>query len=111
MERAERISRAHLYVRPSHLMRYRVRRNRYEIPIGMGLFTARDIPSGTHIVFFVGELLTDPAEIKRRSAQSERGGYLLSNAPKTVALDCFESTTRCHCLATSYQYVCDNTVD
>ncbi len=71
MERAERISRAHyLYVRPSHLMRYRVRRNRYEIPIGMGLFTARDIPSGTHIVFFVGELLTDPAEIKRRSAQS-----------------------------------------
>ena len=57
------------------------------------------IPSGTHIVFFVGELLTDPAEIKRRSAQSERGGYMLSNATKTVALDCFESTTRGHCLA------------
>ena len=82
MERAERISRAHLYVRPSHLKRYRVRRNRYEIPIGIGLFTACVIPSGTHIVFFVGELLTDPAEIKRRGAQSERGRYLLSNATK-----------------------------
>ena len=85
MERAERISRAHLYVRPSHLKRYQVRRNRYEIPIGMGLFTAHDIPSGTHIVFSVGELLTDPAESVRRSAQSERGGYLLSNATKTVS--------------------------
>ena len=88
-----------MYVRLSHLKRYRVRRNRYEIPIGMGLFTARNIPSDTHIVFFVGELLTDPAEIKRRRAHSDRGGYLLSNATKTVALDCFESSTRGHCLA------------
>ena len=77
----------------------RVRRNRYEIPIGMGLFTSRDIPSGTHIVFFVGELLKDPEEIIRRSAQSDRGGYLLSNATKTVALDCFVSSSRGHCLA------------
>ena len=85
MERAERICRAHLYVRPSHSKRYRVRRNRYDIPIGMGLFTSRDISSGTHIVFFVGELLLDPAEIIRRIAQSERGGYMLSNATKTVS--------------------------
>jgi hypothetical protein len=77
----------------------------------MGLFTARDIPSGTHIVFFVGELLTDPAEIKRCSAQSERGGYLLSNATKTVALDCFETTNRGHCLASmsNCPYECYNT--
>ncbi len=58
-------------MRPSHLKRYKVRRNRYEIPIGMGLFTACDIPSGTHIVFFVGEILTNPAEIKHRGAQRE----------------------------------------
>ena len=58
-------------MRPSHLKRYKVHRNRYEIPIGMGLFTACDIPSGTHIVFFVGEILTDPAEIKHRGAQRE----------------------------------------
>jgi len=111
MERAERICRAHLCVRPSHLKRYRVRRNRYEIPIGMGLFTSRDISSGTHIVFFVGELLLDPAEIIRRSAQSERGGYMLSNATKTVALDCYESSSRGHCLASmsNCPYECYNT--
>ena len=59
------------------------------------------IPSGTHIVFFVGELMTDPAEIIRRSAQSERGGYL----------DCFESSSRGHCLASmsNYPYECYNT--
>ena len=38
MARAERICRAHLYVRPSHLKRYRVRRNRYEIPIAYRIF-------------------------------------------------------------------------
>jgi len=77
----------------------------------MGLFTARDIPSGTHIVFFDGELLTDLAEIKRRSARSERGGYLLSNATTTVALDCFKSITRGHCLASmsNCPYECYNT--
>ena len=111
MERAERICRAHLYVRPSHLKRYRVCLNRYEIPIGMGLFTSRDIPSGTHIVFFVGELLTDPAEIKRRRVQSEQGGYVLSNTTKTVALDFYESSKRGHCLASmsSCPYECYNT--
>ena len=77
----------------------------------MGLFTSRDIPSGTHIVFFVGELLLDPAEILRRSAQSERGGYMLSNATKTVALDCYESSSRGHCLASmsNCPYECYNT--
>ena len=100
-----------MYVRPSHLKRYRVRRNRYEITIGMGLITLRDIPSGTHIVFFVGALLTDPAETKRRRAQSEQGGYMLSNATKTVALDCYESSKRGHCLASmsNCPYECYNT--
>jgi hypothetical protein len=55
--------------------------------------------------------LTDPVEIQRRSAQSERGGYLLSNATKTVALNCFESSTRGHCLASmsNCPYECYNT--
>ena len=37
--------------------------------------------------------------------------YLLSNATKTVALDCFESTTRGHCLASmsNCPYECYNT--
>jgi hypothetical protein len=65
MDRAERICRAHLYVRSSHLKRYRVRRSRYEIPCN------------THIVYLVGELLTDLVEIKKRSAQSDGGGYIL----------------------------------
>ena len=72
MDRAERICRAHLYVRSSHLKRYRQRRSRYEIPIGNGLFSSRDIPCNTHIVYFVGELLTDPVEIGKRLAQNER---------------------------------------
>jgi hypothetical protein len=76
----------------------------------MGLFTSHDIPSGTHIVFFVGELLMDPAEIIRRSAQSERGGYMLSFATKTVALDCYKSSSRGHCLASmsNCPYECYN---
>ena len=84
MDRAERICRAHLYVRSSHLKRYRQRRSRYEIPIGNGLFSSRDIPCNTHIVYFVGELLTDPVEIRKRSAQSDRGGYIVGNATKTA---------------------------
>jgi hypothetical protein len=77
----------------------------------MGLLTLRDIPSGTHIVFFVGALLTDSAETKRRRAQSEQGGYMLSNATKTVALDCYESSKRGHCLASmsNCPYECYNT--
>ena len=99
MDRAERICRAHLYVRSSHLKRYRQRRSRYEIPIGNGLFTSRDIPCNTHIVYFVGELLTDPVEIHKRLARNERGGYLVGNAPKTAALDCYDTSIRGQCLA------------
>ena len=73
MDRADRICRAHLYVCPSHLKQYRKRRSRYEIPIGNGLFSSRDIPC---IVYFMGKLLTDPVEINKRSAQNERGGYI-----------------------------------
>ena len=88
MDRAERICRAHLYVRSSHLKRYRQqRRSRHEIPIGNGLFSSRDIPCNTHIVYLMGELLTDPVEIQKRSAQSDRGGYIVVNAAKTAALD------------------------
>ena len=97
MDRAARICRAHLYVRPSYLKRYRNRRCRYEIPIGNGLFSSRDIPcDDTHIVyFFVGELMTDPVVINSRHAQNEQGGYyVLSNATKTVASDCFDTSIR-----------------
>ena len=99
MDRAERICRAHLYVRSSHLKRYRQRRSRYEIPIGNGLFSSRDVPCNSHFVYFVGELLTDPVEIRKRSAQSDRGGYIVGNATKTAALDCYETSIREKCLA------------
>ena len=99
MDRTERICRAHLYVRPSHLRRYSHRRSRYEIPIGNGLFSSRDIMSGTHIVYFVGELLTDPQVIKTRRQRNEKGGYVLSNVTETVGLDCYDTCSRGQCLA------------
>ena len=84
MDRAERICRAHLYVRSSHLKRYRQYRSRYEIPIVNGLFLTRDISCNTHIVYFVGELLTNSVEIRNRSAQSDRGDYIVGNATRTM---------------------------
>ena len=98
-------------MRSSHLKRYRQRRSRYEIPIGNGLFSSRDIPCKTHIVYFVGELLTDPMEIQKRSAQSDRGGYIVGNAAKTAALDCYETSIRGQCLASMSKcpFECNNT--
>jgi hypothetical protein len=111
MNRAERICRAHLYVRSSHLKRYRQRRSRYEIPIGNGLFSSRDIPCNTHIVYFVGELLTDPVEIRKRSAQSNQGGYIVGNATKTATFDCCETSIGGQCLASmsNCPFECYNT--
>ena len=76
-----------------------MRRSRYEIPCN------------THIVYFVGELLTDPVEIKKSSAQSDGGGYILGNATKTAALDCYETSIRGQCLASmsTCPFECYNT--
>ena len=99
MERAERICRALLYFRPSQLRCYSPSRSAYDICIGNGLFSSRDIPANTHIVYFVGEILTDPVEIQVRRNRSEQGGYLLANATVTNALDCFETCKLGQCLA------------
>ena len=99
MERAERICRALLYVRPSQLRCYSPGRNEYDVRIGNGLFSSRDIPPNTHIVYFVGENIGDPILIKNRRNRSERGGYLLTNATVTNALDCFDTCKLGQCLA------------
>ena len=67
--------------------------------IGNGLFSSRDIPPNTHIVYFVGENIGDPILIKARRNRSERGGYLLTNATVTYALDCFDTCKLGKCLA------------
>ena len=53
MDRAERICRALLYVRPSQLRCYSPSRGEYDACIGNDLFLSRDIPPNTHIVYFV----------------------------------------------------------
>jgi len=62
-------------------------------------------------VYFVGELLTDPVEIRKRSAQSDRGGSIVGNATKTAALDCYETSIREKCLASMLNspFECYNT--
>ena len=99
MERAERICRALLYVRPSQLRCYSPSRSEYDVCIGNGLFSSRDIPPNTHIVCFVGINISDPIVIKARRNRSERGGYLLTNATVTNALDCFTCKLLGQCLA------------
>jgi len=99
MNRAERILRANLYVRPSQLRRYSNQMRNYSLEIGNGLFTSRAIAHNTHIVSFVGEYLDDPEEIRRRMQRSARGGYMLGNTTLTAALDCFETCERGQCLA------------
>ena len=83
MARAERILRAHLYVRPSQLRRYNRLSRNYSFEIGNGLFTTRTIPKDTHIVDFVSEYLNNVAEIQRRRMHSDTGGYLLGNTTGT----------------------------
>ena len=53
MDRAERICRALLYVRPSQLRCYSPSRGEYDVCIGNGSFSSRDIPPNIHIVYFV----------------------------------------------------------
>ena len=112
MERAERLLRAHLYYRPSHLRRYSPSRKRYDIEIGQGLFSSRDIAANTHIVYFVGELITDTVTLNARSVRNNRGGYVLSNVTKTAGLDCYETCARGQCLASfsNSPYNCYNIV-
>ena len=68
MERAERICRALLYVRPSQLRCYSPSTSAYDVCIDNGLFSSRDIPPN---VYFVGEILTDPVDIQDRRNRSE----------------------------------------
>ena len=99
MARAERLLRAQLYVKPTQLRRYCPRAKAYNLEIGNGLFCSRPIPSGTHIVSFVGEFINDPIEIRDRMLRGKRRGYLLSNSTRIAALDCFETCPRGQCLA------------
>jgi len=99
MDRAERICRALLYIRPSQLRCYSPSRGEYDVFIGNGLFSSRDIPPNTNIVYFVGEAIADPILINMRRNRSERGGYLLTNATVTQALDCFDTCKLGQCLA------------
>ena len=98
---AEQICRALLYVRPSQLRCYSPSRGEYDVCIGNGLFSSRDIiPPNTHTVYFVGEAISDSIVITNtRRNRSERGGYLLTNAVVTQALDCFDTCKLGQCLA------------
>ena len=99
MDRAERFCRALLYVRPSQLRCYSPSRSEYDVCIGNGYFFFFFIPPNTHIVYFVGEIITDPVVIQDRRNRSEHRGYQLTNATVTNALDCFETCKLGQCLA------------
>ena len=78
----------------------------------MGYFHP-EISHVTRILFtsLASSLLTDPVEIRKRTAQSDRGGYIVGNATKTAASDCYETSIRGQCLASmsNCPFECYNT--
>ena len=91
-----------LYYSPSQLRCYSPSRGEHDVCIGNGLFSSRDIeiPPNTHIiVYLVREAISDSIIINTRRNRSERGGYLLTNATVTQALDCFDTCKLGQCLA------------
>jgi hypothetical protein len=110
LSRTEATLRSRLLIRPSELRRFNSRTGLYDLPIGNGLFSKEFIRGGTQIVHFNGTELPNREAVQRAKAQSDRGGYVISNLTETYGIDCYDNASRLQCFASlaNSPYKCHN---
>ena len=95
MNRAETLLRARLLIRPSKLRRLNPHTQKYDMPIGNGLFYKERIYSGQQIAHFSIEPLRNRSEVQHARAVSHHCGYVITNHTETYGLDAAAAWHQC----------------